>query len=135
MDKYIIKVNDIEYHSYLDLCIALNIDWKEFMKVKHENPDISQYDLLSHFYKKILIRMTDSSFFVQKQNGRFKMIKADCPSCLASCDDIVYQNERPIQRIYCSKCGLIYNENDAKKNGYDNVIDYWNHIGVYFAHD
>lgn len=36
------------------------------------------------------------------------IIKANCPVCLASCEDIVYQNSGPIVRIYCSKCGVVY---------------------------
>lgn len=45
------------------------------------------------------------------------IIKANCPVCLAGCEDIVYQNSGPIVRIYCSKCGVVYNDYDAKKMG------------------
>ncbi len=135
MNKFIIKVNDIEYHSYSDFCKAFNINYKEFMNYKHENPNISQLDLLGHFFDKVLVRMDDSSFFVRGLHCRYKLIKANCPSCRTSCDDIVYQNSGPIVRIYCSKCGLVYNEDDAKKNGFDNIIDYWNHIGIYMPMD
>ena len=69
-NKYIIKVNDKEYHSYKEMCAALDIDFKEFLKIKHENPDITEMDLLSHFYDGILLRMTDSSYFVNMQNKR-----------------------------------------------------------------
>ena len=69
MRKYIIKVNNKEYHSYKDLCTDLDIDHGVFMSVKHDNPEISQWDLLNYFYEHVLIRMTDSSFFV---NERFK---------------------------------------------------------------
>ena len=62
-------------------------------------------------------------------------IKANCPCCLAFRDDIVYQNSGPIVRIYCKKCGLVYNEDDAKKNGFSHVIEYWNHIGVYMPQE
>lgn len=62
-------------------------------------------------------------------------IKANCPSCLADCDNIVYQNSGPIIRIYCSKCGLVYNDNNARKNGFDDVIAYWNNIGIYLPQD
>ncbi len=65
----------------------------------------------------------------------FKKIIANCPCCLTGCEDIVYKNSGPIIRIYCSKCGLVYNENDAHKNGFKNIIDYWNHIGVYMPQD
>lgn len=63
------------------------------------------------------------------------IIKANCPVCLASCEDIVYQNSGPIVRIYCSKCGVVYNDNDARENGFKDIISYWNHIGVYMPHD
>lgn len=63
------------------------------------------------------------------------IIKANCPVCLASCEDIVYQNSGPIVRIYCSKCGVVYNDNDARKHGFKDIISYWNHIGVYMPHD
>ncbi len=69
MRKYIIKVNDIEYHSYKELCTDLDIDYAVFMKVKHDNPEISQLDLLKHFYEHVLVKMIDSSFLV---NERFK---------------------------------------------------------------
>lgn len=65
----------------------------------------------------------------------FKRIEANCPCCLTSYDDIVYQNSGPIVRIYCTKCGLVYNESDAWKNGFRDVIDYWNHMGVYMPQD
>lgn len=129
MGKYIIKVNGIEYHSYTDFCKDFNIDYKEFMKYKHENP--SQLDLMEHFFSRVMIKMTDSSIWVSGLHNKYKLIKANCPSCLSGCDDIVYQNSGPIVRIYCSKCGLIYNDGDAKKNGFNDVIEYWNHIGIY----
>lgn len=64
-----------------------------------------------------------------------KKKKANCPCCFTSCDEIVYQNSGPIVRIYCSKCGLVYNEKDAWNNGFKDVIDFWNHIGVYMPQD
>lgn len=45
----------------------------------------------------------------------FKQIKACCPNCHAFKDKIIYQNSGPIVRVYCSECGLVYNEGDAKK--------------------
>lgn len=66
----------------------------------------------------------------------FKQIKACCPNCHAFKDKIVYQNSGPIVRIYCSECGLVYNDGDAKRAGYVDVIDFWNdHIGVYMPQD
>ena len=62
--RYIIKVNDVEYHSYKEMCAGLDIEFKDFMRIKHENPDISQSELLSHFFDRIMLRMTDSCFFV-----------------------------------------------------------------------
>ncbi len=59
-----------------------------------------------------------------------KRIEAYCPRCFASNDKIVFQNSGPIVRIYCSVCGLVYNDKDAWDNGFSNLIDYWNHIGV-----
>jgi hypothetical protein len=38
-------------------------------------------------------------------------------------------------RIYCSECGIVYNEADAHKNGFDNIFDFWNHIGIYMPQD
>ncbi len=62
--RYIIKVNDKAYHSYKEMCADLDIDFKEFMRIKHETPGISQLDLLSNFYDRVIIRWTDSSFHV-----------------------------------------------------------------------
>ena len=64
-----------------------------------------------------------------------KKIKANCPCCLADCDDIVCKNSVPIVRIYCSKCGLVYDDTDALENGFKDVVDYWNHIGVYMPQE
>ena len=50
------------YHSYKELCTDLDIDHGTFMKLKHDNPEFSQRDLLNHFYENVLVRMTDSSF-------------------------------------------------------------------------
>lgn len=71
-DKYIMKLNGIDYHSYKELCIDLDIDFKEFMKVKHNNPDISQLELLNRFYDKVLLRMDDSSFYVNPKNRKIE---------------------------------------------------------------
>ena len=68
MRKYIIKVNDVEYHSYKELCTDLDIDFGEFMRFKHDNPEVSQGDLLSHFYEEVWVRMTDSSLWVNKKH-------------------------------------------------------------------
>ena len=62
--RYIIKVNDKAYHSYKEMCADLDIDFKEFMRIKHESPGISQLDLLCHFYDRVIIRTTDSSLRV-----------------------------------------------------------------------
>ena len=70
-NKYIIKVNDKEYHSYKEMCADLDLDFKEFMRIKHEAPGISQFDLLSCFYDRVLIRMTDSSFRVRMENKKY----------------------------------------------------------------
>ncbi len=67
--------------------------------------------------------------------SEFKEIKASCPCCYASKDKIVYQNSGPIVRIYCSDCGLVYNDKDARDNGFRDLIDYWNHIGMYLPHE
>ncbi len=68
--RYIIKVNDVEYHSYKEMCSGLDIEFKEFMRLKHETPGILQGDLLSHFFDGILMRMTDSSFFINMKNKK-----------------------------------------------------------------
>ena len=67
--------------------------------------------------------------------SEFKEIKASCPCCYASKDKIVYQNSGPIVRIYCSDCGLVYNDMDARAKGFNNLIDFWNHIGIYMPQD
>ena len=70
MEKYIIKVNSKEYHSYKELCDDLDIDYGEFMRVKLANPKLSQMDLLSHFFERVLIKMTDSSYLVSKDSKK-----------------------------------------------------------------
>ena len=69
------------------------------------------------------------------ENVSFRKIRANCPCCMAACTDIVYQNSGPIVRIYCTKCGLIYKESDAWDHGFENIIDYWNHLGIYMPQD
>ncbi len=63
--------------------------------------------------------------------SEFKEIKASCPCCHAGKDKIVYQNSGPIVRIYCSNCRLVFSDKDARDDGFRDLIDYWNHIGVY----
>lgn len=64
-----------------------------------------------------------------------KEIRASCPCCFADKSRIRYQNSGPIVRIYCKECGLVYSEQNARENGFDDLIDYWNHIGVYYPTD
>lgn len=64
-----------------------------------------------------------------------KQIKAYCPNCYAGPDKIIYQNSGPIVRIYCSECRLVYSNIEAHKKGFDDIIDFWNHIGIYMPHD
>ncbi|MCR4779834.1 MAG: hypothetical protein K5876_01920 [Ruminiclostridium sp.] len=71
----------------------------------------------------------------EKPESPERVIRACCPDCFASADKIAYRNCGPIVRIYCTVCGLVYNDGDAKKNGFDHLIDYWNHIGVYYPQD
>ena len=52
------------------MCVDLNIDFKEFMRIKHETPDISQFDLLSNFFDSVMVRMTDSSFRVSMEKRK-----------------------------------------------------------------
>lgn len=65
--------------------------------------------------------------------SKYKDIKASCPYCFASKDKIIYQNSGPIVRIYCSECGLVYNDNDTRTKDFNDLIDFWNHIGVYIT--
>ena len=67
--------------------------------------------------------------------SKFMVITASCPCCYASKDKIVYQNSGPIVRIYCSECGLVYSDKDAWDHGFKDLIDYWNHIGVYMPQE
>ncbi len=40
------------------------------MRVKLANPKLSQMDLLSHFFERVLIKMTDSSYLVSKDSKK-----------------------------------------------------------------
>lgn len=64
-----------------------------------------------------------------------KKIRAYCPNCYASPDKIVYQNSGLIVRIYCSECWIVYNDAEAHKKGFDSIIDFWNHIGIYMPQE
>lgn len=64
-----------------------------------------------------------------------KKIRAYCPNCYANPDKIVYQNSGPIVRIYCSECWIVYNDAEAHKEGFDSIIDFWNHIGIYMPQE
>ena len=59
-------------------------------------------------------------------------IKLDgvCPKCRLNYE-VIYQNLEDRKRIYCSYCGLMYNVQDARRHGYDNLIDYWKSIAEY----
>ena len=68
--KQMLESFDNEYHSYKELCDDLDIDYGEFMRVKLANPKLSQMDLLSHFFERVLIKMTDSSYLVSKDSKK-----------------------------------------------------------------
>mgnify|MGYP007033222497 CR=1 FL=1 len=54
--------------------------------------------------------------FKGKENvNSFHKIQACCPACNAFADKIEYQNSDAGNRIYCSGCGLVYNDADAGK--------------------
>ena len=67
MKKYIIKVNGVEYHSYKEMCANMGIDYKVFMKIKCENPELSEMNLLACFYEKVFICMSDGSYAVNNK--------------------------------------------------------------------
>ena len=72
----------------------------------------------------------------EKENANnFQEIQACCPACNAFADKIEYQKSDAGNRIYCSECGLVYNDADARKAGFDDLIEYWNCIGVYMPQD
>ena len=74
--------------------------------------------------------------FKGKENvNNFHKIQACCPACNAFADKIEYQNSDAGNRIYCSGCGLVYNDADAGKAGFDDLIEYWNCIGAYMPQD
>jgi hypothetical protein len=60
----------------------------------------------------------------------FKKVESKCPMCLAKPSEIVYQNSGPIVRVYCTKCGYICSDMDAKVAGFPDVIDYWNRTNL-----
>ena len=70
MCAVIIKVNDKEYSTYKELCSDLEINYGTLMKIRAKNPSISQYDLLRHFYKHVLFRLTDQSYLVSKDSKK-----------------------------------------------------------------
>ena len=52
----------------------------------------------------------------EKENANiFQEIQACCPACNAFADKIEYQKSDAGNRIYCSGCGLVYNDADARK--------------------
>ena len=64
MTKYLIKVNNKMYHSYKELCDDLDIDYKEFMKLKLNNPDIWEMELLAHFFSEVYMSVDDGHYSV-----------------------------------------------------------------------
>ena len=75
---------------------------------------------------------------MRKAEDYKKKIIACCPNCFAYPDNdkIHYQNSGPIVRIFCRQCGYVVNDWEAWKNGYNNIIEYWNnHIGIYMLQD
>ncbi len=62
-------------------------------------------------------------------------IRACCPCCDGSPKDVEILNSGPITRIHCKNCGIVYNENDALKEGYKDIVAWWNHKGIYIVHD
>ena len=69
--KNIICVNGKAYHSYKNLCTDLDIDYKRFMKLKCENHDFSEMELLSCFYDDVFMKMSDDSYLINPNKKKF----------------------------------------------------------------
>lgn len=57
-----VTVNNVGYTSYLEMCKAHNIDYKDFLKFKVANPNIGELDLLGEFIPDLAYCMFDSTY-------------------------------------------------------------------------
>ena len=62
-------------------------------------------------------------------------IQAMCPCCRDIFKDIKYEFSGASETIRCNNCGFLIDDIEARKHGYDNVIRYWNTIGIYFTYE
>lgn len=60
-----IVIDSVNYESYLEICKAYEIDFKEFLNYKRQNPEISEWDLLAHFLGNVGVCMEDGSYFIR----------------------------------------------------------------------
>lgn len=59
-------INSVEYDSYFDMCKDYNIDYRNFIKYKKANTDISELDLLGKFIPNLTVRMDNGHYFIEK---------------------------------------------------------------------
>ena len=127
-DREIQELNDKAAKMYDSLYSVENgFDSEEFEKIK---PELR--GLVERIIRRLLV-LNDGTFEIENKTDLYPKIEASCPHCGAPKEKIVYQNSGPIVRIYCSECHFVCDESEAWENGYQDVIEYWNHIGAYIS--
>ena len=52
-----ITINSIKYKSYLEMCNAYNINYKEFLQFKRKNKELGEFGILLHFIPNLTYNM------------------------------------------------------------------------------
>lgn len=52
-----ITINSIKYKSYLEMCNAYNINYKEFLQFKRKNKELGEFGILLHLISNIVYSM------------------------------------------------------------------------------
>ena len=62
-----ITINLVKYNNYYEMCKAYNINYKEFIRYKKNNSDISELELLNHFFPNIKLNMSNNTYSISSK--------------------------------------------------------------------
>ena len=114
--------------AYLDYNIRNKYPHPEqFLKSKWKRFETTDYsdDEMDFPIAKILLHSPEVKKCWMKMH-QYAPIKEKCPLCEADPEKIKFEHIGDRSRIYCTECGVVYNEQDAEAHGFYDLIQFWN---------
>ena len=63
-------IDSVEYESYMAVCEAYGIDYKEFLEYKARHGEEGELFLLGHFIEELAYRMSDGEYVVGENSEK-----------------------------------------------------------------